>query len=87
MHTDTPRMAYVAIIGGLPDHPVAGSYLGIAVQGEHGYLPVRGGPWPDHTAAQAEADRRNQQLGLTKDQAIKIVLSSMARTRRSPSPG
>lgn len=82
MPTATPSMAYVAVIGGPPDHPVAGSYLGIAVRGEHGYVPVRGGPWPDHTQAQAEAERRNQQLGLTKHEAIKIILSSMARPRQ-----
>lgn len=59
-----------------------GISLGVADRGVAGYTPMRE---PEYFAtwdiAQEDADWRNERLGLSKDEAMEIVTSSMAAQR------
>lgn len=77
MATSSIRMAYTAVT----DNEGA-SRLAICVQGESGYHPCRpdsdaGGAFPSFEAAMEYAARFNKQLGLSKEEAMQIVLSTM----------
>jgi hypothetical protein len=71
------RIAYTPILGD------DGEYrLGIAEEGKPGYYKVKddsdlGGTYRDRKDAQATADVMNERLGLSKQEALKIVSSSL----------
>lgn len=70
------RSAYTAVI------EERGYCLGVAVEGEAGYHPVRedsdaGGTFETYELASACADAYNASLGLTKEEATRIVISTM----------
>lgn len=68
----TVRQAYTAIVG----H--GGFGLGMAHENVAGYTPVRDiAPLPTYDQAADEAERRNSEMGLTTEDAARIVLSSM----------
>lgn len=78
--TKQKRLAYTAVIDEKGQHR-----LGIATDGEAGYNKVRedsdaGGTFATREAANACADAYNEGLGLTKEEALEIVLSSMRGT-------
>jgi hypothetical protein len=51
--------------------------LGVAVRDERGYSPLRGKSFADQDEARQWADSLNAHIGLTDEQAIEIVCSSM----------
>ena len=52
--------------------------IGAAEEGTYGYVPMlRFGEFPSWDAAQAAADARNEQQGMSPEEAIKIVLGTM----------
>lgn len=82
-----PRRAYVAVV------EEGGYRLGVAVEGENGYHPVRedsdvGGLFGTYDEADSIAKKMNEGLGLDPREVTKIVISTMRgpglrRTRRS----
>lgn len=81
MSTKHARLAYVAVITD------GGEYrLGIAKEGESGYYAVdptsdAGGDFNSHEEASKVADAYNENLGLSKEEAFKIIGSTMFRGR------
>jgi hypothetical protein len=77
-----PRVAYVPVI-------VGSSYrLGIAEKDVAGYSPISlesdlGGDYESYEHARATADECNKRLGLTPEEAFKIVASSMGASMRA----
>jgi hypothetical protein len=57
--------------------------LGVAVQDESGYSPIVGKTFGSHPEAKAWADGLNEHIGLSQDEAIEIVCSSMRGKRRA----
>ncbi len=56
---------------------VHGFAIGATRAGLGGYVPMPGfGYFPTYEAAQEEADRRNEAAGISKEEAIRIVLGS-----------
>lgn len=53
--------------------------LGVAVQGERGYNPIRGKAFGTQAKAAEWANGLNEHLGLTAEQATDIVISTMHR--------
>ena len=53
--------------------------LGVAVQGERGYNPIRGKAFITQAQATEWANGLNEHLGLTVEQATSIVISTMHR--------
>lgn len=51
--------------------------LGVAVADEVGWSPVEGKQFGSRDAAQDWADRLNTHIGLTTNEAVKIITSSM----------
>lgn len=69
--------AYVAIVG----QPYT---IGVAVRNEAGYNPLVEPPaFETYEEAKAEADARNEVMGVSRADAIQIIGSSMAAQRRS----
>lgn len=72
-------VAYVAVIDEKGD-----VRMGVATEGERGYTPVRedsdlGGTYSDYKVATLVADEMNERLGVSREDALKIVASSMFR--------
>lgn len=56
-----------------------GFTLGVAEYGTAGYSPVSNDRFPTYEAASAEAHRRNTEMGLSDDQAFRIIADTMRR--------
>ena len=68
-----PSAAYVLI-----DVSSGGYGVACCVEGEKGYHPVPDyGPYMDEKHTQGVVDRLNERLGVSKDEAHRIVLSTM----------
>jgi hypothetical protein len=62
--------AFVAVID-------EGYKLGVAVKNETGYNPISGKTFRTHDEAKQWADGLNEHIGLSKDEALNIVGSTM----------
>lgn len=72
------KWAWTAVVTG------AGCSIGVADQDVAGYSPLRETLlFPTWDEAQAEADRRNERMGLTRHEAELIVISSMRAQNRA----
>lgn len=76
-----PRRVYTAVVTD------TGIRMGIAVEGETGYYRIRddadlGGTYESYEKAQAVADRCNEVLGISKEDAFDIVCASMRKPGR-----
>lgn len=58
----------------LADH---GWKLGIAVQDERGYNPIDGLSYKTESEAKEVANGMNEHIGLNRDQALHIIISTM----------
>lgn len=56
-----------------------GYILGVAVANEPGYSPITGKTFEDRGRAREWADGLNKHIGLSDEQAMAIVLSSMGK--------
>lgn len=75
---DDKRKAYVAVVR------EDGYFLGIAVEGESGYHPMKegsdhAGDWGDYERVREAAEDLNERLGLSKVDAAIIVASTMRK--------
>ena len=70
----TPRIAMTAV---MHDNKYI---IGAATEGTHGYTPFpEYGEFPSWDAAQAAADTMNERAGMSREEAIGIVLGTMKR--------
>lgn len=70
------RYAFVPVVA------KGGWELGVAVYDERGYSPIKGKTFKEHDEASEWADGLNAHIGLTDDEAIRIICSSMNKGRR-----
>ncbi len=70
------RYAYVAV------YQDAGWRLGLAVENEAGYNPIEGKEFATQKEAEFFADSMNEHLGLSRDEAVHIQVTTMRGSRR-----
>ena len=70
--------AYVSVVA------VGGWALGVAVANERGYSPIAGKTFKTMDEADAWADGLNEHIGLTREDRIRIVISTMGGKEYHP---
>ena len=71
------RYAYVAVLNHNAVDDDSIWMLGIAIENERGYSPIKGKTFATKDEADAWADGLNKHIGHTDDDALHIVVSSM----------
>jgi hypothetical protein len=75
-----PAVECVTAVIAAITHPENKPYgLGLARRGESGYYPLDSYFYASYEEAERAAKHWNEKLGVSEEDAIKIVLSSMAR--------